>query len=191
MKASSAYLFSAWSARLLSGTLLEHLQHCVQIEFLRPMTACILSERRAVRPFGIMGGGAALAGVNLLLTADGRQVSLGGKNDVQLKGGERLRILTPGGMLPSMCCEGADHQVWSAIRKPTRHAGLSDGCSCAAMYMARHEGADVCVQEAEALGSRTQGLWRMLIVPNRTGLPSSKLNSSKRTTAQLHMSVAV
>ena len=62
------------------------------------MTACILSERRAVRPFGILGGGAALAGVNLLLTADGRQVSLGGKNEVQLKGGERLRILTPGGM---------------------------------------------------------------------------------------------
>lgn len=83
--------------------MLEHVQAtCVQIEFLRPMTACILSERRAVRPFGMMGGGAALAGVNLLLTADGRQVSLGGKNDVQLKGGERLRILTPGRMFPSM-----------------------------------------------------------------------------------------
>ncbi|CAK0741638.1 hypothetical protein CVIRNUC_001340 [Coccomyxa viridis] len=68
-----------------------------EIEFLRPMTACILSERRAVRPFGILGGGAALAGVNLLMTLDGRQVSLGGKNAVQLKGGERLRILTPGG----------------------------------------------------------------------------------------------
>ena len=68
----------------------------VQIEFLRPMTACILSERRAVRPFGILGGGAALAGVNLLMTLDGREVSLGGKNTVQLKGGERLRILTPG-----------------------------------------------------------------------------------------------
>ena len=75
---------------------------CLQIEFLRPMTACILSERRAVRPFGLMGGGAALAGVNLLLTADGRQVSLGGKNNVQLKGGERLRILTPGGIPSSV-----------------------------------------------------------------------------------------
>ena len=49
-----------------------------------------------MRPFGILGGGAALAGVNLLMTLDGRQVSLGGKNTVQLKGGERLRILTPG-----------------------------------------------------------------------------------------------
>ena len=85
-----------------TGSLLEHVRTpCVQIEFLRPMTACILSERRTVRPFGMMGGGAALAGVNLLLTADGRQVNLGGKNDVQLKGGDRLRILTPGGVLPS------------------------------------------------------------------------------------------
>ena len=78
---------------------------CVQIEFLRPMTACILSERRAVRPFGIMGGGAALAGINLLLTEDGREVSLGGKNEVQLKGGERPRILTPGGLSPSVSCK--------------------------------------------------------------------------------------
>ncbi len=70
--------------------------HGEQIEFLRPMTACILSERRAVRPFGILGGGAALAGLNLLLTADGRTVNLGGKNNVQLRAGERLRILTPG-----------------------------------------------------------------------------------------------
>jgi len=74
----------------------------VQIEFLRPMTACILSERRAVRPFGILGGGAALAGINILLTSDGRQVSLGGKNTVQLQGGERLRILTPGETIASM-----------------------------------------------------------------------------------------
>lgn len=70
--------------------------HGEQIEFLRPMTACILSERRAVRPFGILGGGAALAGLNLLLTADGRTVNLGGKNNVQLRAGECLRILTPG-----------------------------------------------------------------------------------------------
>jgi 5-oxoprolinase (ATP-hydrolysing) len=60
------------------------------------MTACILSERRAVRPFGILGGGSAQAGLNLLLTADGRTVNLGGKNNVQLRAGERLRILTPG-----------------------------------------------------------------------------------------------
>ena len=82
-----------------SSVLIQLCEQCLsslQIEFLRPMTACILSERRSVRPFGILGGGAALAGVNLLLTSDGRQISLGGKNSMKLKGGDRLRILTPG-----------------------------------------------------------------------------------------------
>ena len=60
------------------------------------MTACMLSERRSVRPFGILGGGSAAAGVNLLLRADGRTVNMGAKNVVHLAAGERLRILTPG-----------------------------------------------------------------------------------------------
>lgn len=72
------------------------LMSVLQMEFLRPVTACILSERRAVRPFGILCGGSALAGLNLLLTSDGRTVNLGAKNSVQLSAGERLRILTPG-----------------------------------------------------------------------------------------------
>lgn len=62
------------------------------------MTACMLSERRAVRPFGILGGGSAAAGVNLLLRADGRTINMGAKNIVHLAAGERLRILTPGNM---------------------------------------------------------------------------------------------
>ncbi|KAK9815723.1 hypothetical protein WJX72_008572 [[Myrmecia] bisecta] len=68
-----------------------------EVEFLRPMTACMLSERRAVRPFGLLGGGAALAGLNLLLRKDGRVINLGAKNSAQLEGGDRIRILTPGG----------------------------------------------------------------------------------------------
>eukprot|EP00884_Botryococcus_braunii_P001197 jgi/Botrbrau1/11078/Bobra.0302s0020.1 len=68
-----------------------------EIEFLRPITVSILSERRSSSPFGLKGGGAAQRGVNLLLRLDGRTVSLGGKNTVVLAGGERLRILTPGG----------------------------------------------------------------------------------------------
>lgn len=47
-------------------------------------------------PPGLEGGGAALRGVNLLLRRNGRTVSLGGKATVELAGGERLRILTPG-----------------------------------------------------------------------------------------------
>lgn len=47
-------------------------------------------------PPGLEGGGAALRGVNLLLRRNGRTVSLGGKATVELAGGERLRVLTPG-----------------------------------------------------------------------------------------------
>ena len=71
----------------------------VQIEALRPLTVSILSERRAVPPPGLEGGGAAQRGTNLLLRRDGRTVSLGGKATVELRGGERLRILTPGAVL--------------------------------------------------------------------------------------------
>jgi len=57
-----------------------------ELEFLRPLTASILSERRAVRPFGLLGGGSAAAGVNLWVKTDGRVVSLGGKATVQVGG---------------------------------------------------------------------------------------------------------
>ena len=68
-----------------------------ELEFLRPLTASILSERRAVRPFGLLGGGSAAPGLNLWIKRDGRVVSLGGKATVQVEGGDRIQILTPGG----------------------------------------------------------------------------------------------
>jgi hypothetical protein len=99
--------------------------HALQIEFLRPMTACILSERRAVRPFGILGGGSALAGVNLLLTSDGRTVNIGGKNTVQLSAGERLRILTPG--VRTLICF-----CWNLANRCLHLAGITRGRGLAA-----------------------------------------------------------
>ena len=74
----------------VSGSLL------LQIEFLRPMTASILSERRAIAPFGLLGGGPGATGVNLLLRNDGRVINLGAKSSVAVSGGDCLRILTPG-----------------------------------------------------------------------------------------------
>jgi len=73
-----------------------------ELEFLRPLTVSILSERRAVAPFGILGGKSASKGVNLWIRreeGDGeeRVVSLGGKATIQVKGGDRLVIMTPGG----------------------------------------------------------------------------------------------
>ena len=60
------------------------------------MTVSILSERRALQPFGLEGGGPALSGLNVLQRTDGRCVNLGAKATVQLQSGERLRLLTPG-----------------------------------------------------------------------------------------------
>jgi 5-oxoprolinase (ATP-hydrolysing) len=68
-----------------------------EVEFLRPLTASILSERRAVPPFGLLGGYPGARGVNLWIHKDGRVVSLGGKASVQVDAGDRILILTPGG----------------------------------------------------------------------------------------------
>lgn len=62
------------------------------------MTTGILSERRALRPFGLLGGCPAAAGLNLWLQAtSGKAISLGGKATACVGAGDRLRILTPGG----------------------------------------------------------------------------------------------
>lgn len=63
-----------------------------EIEALEPMTASILSERRARRPFGMAGGSPGRAGRNVL---GGRDV--GSSATVSLRAGERIRIETPGG----------------------------------------------------------------------------------------------
>ena len=66
------------------------------MEYLRPLTCSILSERRTFRPYGLLGGHPALPGLNLLLHSDGRKVNMGGKTTVQVKAGDRIQICTPG-----------------------------------------------------------------------------------------------
>ena len=68
-----------------------------EIEFLRPMSAAILSERRVFPPYGLAGGEPGARGRNLLIRKDGRVVSLGGKNEVYVEPGDRIRLETPGG----------------------------------------------------------------------------------------------
>lgn len=68
-----------------------------EIEFRRPVTVSILSERRVHAPRGLLGGKDGARGVNYLVKADGRCLYLGGKNTVQVKAGEKLQIFTPGG----------------------------------------------------------------------------------------------
>ncbi|XP_065852183.1 5-oxoprolinase 1 [Euphorbia lathyris] len=68
-----------------------------EIEFRRPVTASILSERRVHSPRGLKGGSDGARGANYLITKDKRRIYLGGKNTVEMQAGEILQILTPGG----------------------------------------------------------------------------------------------
>ncbi|MBN2808633.1 MAG: hydantoinase B/oxoprolinase family protein, partial [Deltaproteobacteria bacterium] len=68
-----------------------------EIEFLAPLNAAILSERRVFAPYGLKGGSSGARGQNTFIRADGRKVNLGGKNEIRVAVGDRLRIETPGG----------------------------------------------------------------------------------------------
>src|SRR5690606_4783944 len=68
-----------------------------EIEFLKPMHAAILSNRRRKAPFGLAGGGAGAPGRNYVGRARGEIVALGPVASVALAAGDRLVIETPGG----------------------------------------------------------------------------------------------
>jgi 5-oxoprolinase (ATP-hydrolysing) len=68
-----------------------------ELEFTAPVTASLLTERRARAPFGLAGGAPGAKGRNLCLRADGRVEALPGHATVRLAPGDRLRIETPGG----------------------------------------------------------------------------------------------
>jgi len=67
-----------------------------EIEFLRPLSVGILSERRSFEPLGFNGGGNGARGRNLLYRKNGKIINLGGKNSVDVVSGDRVRIETPG-----------------------------------------------------------------------------------------------
>jgi len=68
-----------------------------EYEILRPTTATILSERRAIAPWGLAGGDPAAPGRNLLIDTDGSEEELSSKVTRRMQPGQRLRIETPGG----------------------------------------------------------------------------------------------
>jgi len=70
------------------------------IEFRIDLSVGILSDRRVHRPYGMAGGSPGESGQNLWIThdADGpRTVSIGGKNTVFARKGDRVIIKTPSG----------------------------------------------------------------------------------------------
>ena len=68
-----------------------------EVEFLEPLNAAILSERRVHKPYGLNGGEPGKSGLNLFFRKDGTILFLGGKNEIHAETGDRIRIETPGG----------------------------------------------------------------------------------------------
>ncbi len=68
-----------------------------EIEFLVPLKVAVLSERRVYAPYGLDGGEPGEKGKNLLIKSDGNAHDVGGKCQLDVQPGDRLRILTPGG----------------------------------------------------------------------------------------------
>ncbi|KAI9035888.1 uncharacterized protein KD926_002642 [Aspergillus affinis] len=68
-----------------------------ELEFQVDMHAGILSERKVFRQYGMTGGEDGARGMNLWIKKNGLTVNIGGKNQWQVKAGDRIRIMTPGG----------------------------------------------------------------------------------------------
>lgn len=66
------------------------------IEFRYPVQVSILSERRAIAPYGLNGGEPGMTGENLLIH-DGLMLNLGGKITLDVCVGDHIIVKTPGG----------------------------------------------------------------------------------------------
>lgn len=68
-----------------------------ELLFRERVVLSVLSERRAFRPYGLDGGEAGAAGLNLLIRQDGRSINLGAKTSVAASPGDTFQLQTPGG----------------------------------------------------------------------------------------------
>ncbi|MFN9660369.1 MAG: hydantoinase B/oxoprolinase family protein [Cyanobacteriota bacterium] len=67
------------------------------LRFLEPQTVCLLSGSRRVPPFGLAGGEPGRTGENAIQRAGGTWEPLAGCTQVEMGGGDLLRLATPGG----------------------------------------------------------------------------------------------
>jgi N-methylhydantoinase B/oxoprolinase/acetone carboxylase alpha subunit len=69
------------------------------LEVLEDVTVSLITERRVSQPWGLAGGEAGAVGEDWLLPGgdESRAERLGDKVTLQLKAGDVLRVLTPGG----------------------------------------------------------------------------------------------
>ncbi|MEP3050893.1 MAG: hydantoinase B/oxoprolinase family protein [Erythrobacter sp.] len=68
-----------------------------RIRFLEDMDCAILSQRRAVAPFGMLGGEPGRVGVNTIVRVDGSAEDLGGCGQTHVSAGDAIVIETPTG----------------------------------------------------------------------------------------------
>ncbi|CAB3406225.1 unnamed protein product [Caenorhabditis bovis] len=66
------------------------------LQFARPLTMSLLTERRALQPYGMKGGSNGARGLNLLKRGD-RLMNIGSKVSMIMEAGDILTIQTPGG----------------------------------------------------------------------------------------------
>ena len=68
-----------------------------EIEFQADAAVSLMGERRRNRPWGLAGGGPGGVGEDWLIKRDGSRQKLPGKTTVDVRTGDRLLVLTPGG----------------------------------------------------------------------------------------------
>jgi N-methylhydantoinase B len=68
-----------------------------EIEFQAAATVSLMGERRVVAPWGLAGGAPGACGEDWLVRRDGMRERLPGKTTFDVRPGDRLRVLTPGG----------------------------------------------------------------------------------------------
>ncbi|VDM53501.1 unnamed protein product [Angiostrongylus costaricensis] len=66
------------------------------LQFRRPLSLSLLTERRVFAPYGLKGGQSGACGLNVL-KRQSRTVNLGGKISLNAEAGDILTIMTPGG----------------------------------------------------------------------------------------------
>lgn len=67
-----------------------------ELLFRKPVTLSVLTERRAIKNYGLEGGEPGKVGLNLLKKSDGRVINLGGKTAINVEAGDVFSMLTPG-----------------------------------------------------------------------------------------------
>lgn len=70
-----------------------------ELMFRKPVMLSVLTERRAIKNYGLEGGESGKRGLNLLKKRDGRVINLGGKTAIEVEAGDVFSMLTPGTLL--------------------------------------------------------------------------------------------